>query len=226
LGIEWQDINREELSVHVRPEIDKKDKNRIKPITPELIEYLEQIRPPHINWNSNTKIFQWIHGGKCWYKCWHKAEENAGIKMGLHDTKRFSGTLALRAGASEMELMEHMDHNNISTTRKHYCRAQTRELVNKMVVPIPKTETDTPSPPPTEPQPEKLPEVRLAPAFQFNSMNEIVQFYLNETNRVEHSAIAARTSGGTVLTILEVDEEVTDDKKNKNEVSGSGNNAG
>ncbi|MDR2116029.1 MAG: tyrosine-type recombinase/integrase [Planctomycetaceae bacterium] len=226
LGIEWRDINREELFVHVRPEIDKKDQNRYKPIKSELIEYLELIRPSHINWNSNSKIFQWTHGDKCWYKCWHKAEERAGIKMGLHDLKRFSGDLAIRAGASDLELMQHMDHTNISTTLKHYCRPKTRNIVNKIVVPIPNTNTVTPPPssPTPTPEPQHLPLVHIAPAFQFNSQNEIVQFYLKETQRIENSEIAVRTPSGTILTIVKSEEDISND--NTNNLSCNGNNAG
>ncbi|MDR2756852.1 MAG: site-specific integrase [Planctomycetaceae bacterium] len=216
LGIEWQEINREELSLYIQPEIDKKDKNRSKPLKSELLEYLEQIRQPHTNWNSNSKIFQWTHGNKCWYKCWHKAEELAGVKMGLHDLKRFSGDLALRAGASDLELMQHMDHENISTSLKHYCRPKTRDLVNKITVPIPNTDNVTPLPPsPPPPAPEQLPPVHIAPAFQFHSKNEIIQFYLNETKRLEHSDIVVRTSGGTVLTILNSEEEISGDNNSK-----------
>jgi hypothetical protein len=187
LGIEWRDINKKEMYVKIRSEIDKKDKKRYKPIKPELIEYLEQIHPPHINWNSDSKIFQWNHGDKGWYKCWHKAENVAGIKMGLHDIKRFSGDWAIRAGTSDLELMEHMNHESLSTTLKHYCRPKTRNIVDKIVIPIP-NQTIIPCPP-TPPEPEKLPEVHIAPAFHFNSKNEIIQFYLNETKRLENSDI-------------------------------------
>ncbi|MDR0611223.1 MAG: site-specific integrase [Planctomycetaceae bacterium] len=204
LGIEWRDINRQEMYVKIRSEIDKKSKNRYKPIKTELIEYLEQIRPHNISWNSSEKIFEWVHCNKTWYKCWHKAEETAGIKMGLHDIKRFSGELALLAGADVLQLQAHMDHEDINTTLKHYCRPKTQNMVNKIVVPIPKNETVTPPP---ELEPEELPKVHIAPAFQFHSKSEIIQFYLNETNRLEKSDIIVRTPGGTVLTILKLEEE-------------------
>jgi hypothetical protein len=147
--------------------------------------------------------------------------------MGLHDVKRFSGELALRAGADVLLLQAHMDHANIKTTLNHYCRPKTRNLVDKIVVPIPNQKIK-PSPP-TPPEPEKLPEVRFAPAFHFNSKNEIVQFYLNETKRLEHSAIAARTSSGTILTILNPEEEIPNDNNNNNNnnnATSNGNNAG
>jgi hypothetical protein len=144
--------------------------------------------------------------------------------MGLHDVKRFSGELALRAGASDLELMEHMDHSNIKTTLNHYCRPKTRNLVNKIVVPIP-NQPCPPTPPNQEPEskpnqePEKLAEVCIAPAFHFNSKKEIIQFYFNEKVRLENSAIVVRTSGGTVLTVLE--PEISEDN-----TTGSENNAG
>jgi integrase len=207
LGIEWRDINKKEMYAKIRSEIDKKEKTRFKPIQPILIEYLEHIRPSHINWNSHNKIFEWSHCDTIWYKCWRRAEDSAGIKMGLHDIKRFSGELALRAGADVLLLQAHMDHSNIKTTLNHYCRPKTQNMVNKIVVPIPKNETVTPPPLPPEPEPEKLPEVRIAPAFQFHSKSEIIQFYLNETNRLEKSDIIVRTPGGTVLTILKLEEE-------------------
>jgi hypothetical protein len=64
--------------------------------------------------------------------------------MGLHDIKRYSGSLAIRAGADILTLQQHMNHANIATTLKHYCRPQTGDLVTKIKPPIP---VDTPTPP-------------------------------------------------------------------------------
>jgi hypothetical protein len=219
LGLKWKDIDREDLSVHIRSEIDKKDQDRDKPIKPILIEYLEQIRFGN-TWESNAKIFQWGHGDKQWYKCWHQAEERAGIKMGLHDIKRYSGDLAIRNGATELELMEHMDHEDISTTRNHYCRAKTRELVDKIVVPIPGTETVTPPPsPPLEAEvmpPEqndaKAFKLSFAPAFKFYTMDELQQYYQHEADRLQKSEIVVKTPNGTILTLYE-------DTENKDQTS-------
>jgi integrase len=137
LGIEWRDINKKEMYVKIRSEIDKKEKVRFKPIQPILIESLERIRPIHVTWNSCNRIFEWPHCDTIWYKCWRRAESSAGIKMGLHDIKRFSGELALRAGADVLQLQAHMDHTNIKTTLRHYCRPKTRNIVDKIVIPIP-----------------------------------------------------------------------------------------
>jgi integrase len=69
---------------------------------------------------------------------WNAAEKIIGKRFHLHDLKRYSGELALRAGATVLELQTHMDHSNINTTLKHYCRPTTRKLVQKIVVPLPK----------------------------------------------------------------------------------------
>jgi hypothetical protein len=69
------------------------------------------------------------------------AEEKLGKRFHLHDLKRFSGELALRAGATPLELMQHMDHSSIKTTLKHYCRPTTTGLVKKLKVPLPDRES-------------------------------------------------------------------------------------
>jgi hypothetical protein len=93
-------------------------------------------------------------------------------------------------------------------------------------VPIPNTNTVTPPPssPTPTPEPQQLPLVHIAPAFQFNSQNEIVQFYLKETQRIENSEIAVRTPSGTILTIVKSEEDISND--NTNNLSCNGNNAG
>ena len=52
----------------------------------------------------------------------------------------YDGELALRAGATPLELMQHMDHANIRTTLLHYCRPTTTGLIKKLKVPIPDRE--------------------------------------------------------------------------------------
>jgi hypothetical protein len=73
---------------------------------------------------------------------------------------------------------------------------------------------------------EQLPPVELAPAFQFHSKSEIIQFYLREQERLENSVVVARTSGGTILTIVKLDEEISHDNTNNTTNAPSNGNAG
>lgn len=141
LGIEWSNVNIKELFVRISSTIDKKDKARFKPITQELLEKMQEIR---VSESPTAKVFPWAHGNKVWYQVWNRAETLACVKLGLHDLKRFSGELALRAGASVLELQQHMDHANIKTTLEHYVRPQTRDLVDRINVPIPSSGYDDP----------------------------------------------------------------------------------
>lgn len=93
---------------------------------------------------QRDRVFPWQHGSKTWYSVWNRAEKLAGVNVGLHDLKRYSGELALRAGATMLELQQHMDHADIKTTLEHYCRPQTRDLVNRITVPIPNGEYPDP----------------------------------------------------------------------------------
>jgi len=138
LGIEWCNVNTQERFLVLEPWIDKKDKRRYKPLTAELLDFMLELKGfGAVSGPKRHCVFPWVHGQKAWYECWNRAELAAGVKVGLHDLKRFSGELALRAGATELELMQHMDHANISTTLKHYCRPKTTDLVTRMKVPIP-----------------------------------------------------------------------------------------
>jgi hypothetical protein len=226
LGIEWRDINKKEMYVKIRSEIDKKEKTRFKPIQPILIEYLEQIRPAHITWNSCSKIFQWSHCDTIWYECWRRAEERAGVKMGLHDVKRFSGELALRAGASDLELMEHMDHSNIKTTLNHYCRPKTRNLVDKIVVPIPDNDPES-----KPPMPEKFQHITIASAFHFDSLEDFNRFCNKEIYRIENAREKKlpimQTANGTFLSLYNPEEKPEKkDVSNNNNAPSNRNNAG
>ena len=89
---------------------------------------------------QSALLFPWTHGTKAWYKVWNAAESKLGKRFHLHDLKRFSGELALRAGATPLELMQHMDHANLTTTLLHYCRPTTTGLIKKLKVPIPDRE--------------------------------------------------------------------------------------
>jgi integrase len=142
LGLQFTDIDVSELYLTVPAEIDKKDKTRFKPITSELASQLIDVRRFYDmdmlrSRGVSDKLFPWIHGNKTWYKCWNAAEKIVGKRFRLHDLKRFSGELALRAGASPLELQQHMDHSDIKTTLMHYCRPSTTELVRRFKVPLP-----------------------------------------------------------------------------------------
>jgi integrase len=141
LGMTIKNINFDEQYITVESAIDKAGKTRYKPITPDLAnELLELIRfydYEQIGKEQHGLLFPWTHGTKAWYKVWNAAETKIGKRFHLHDLKRFSGELALRAGAKPLELMQHMDHASLTTTMKHYCRPVTKELVKNMKVPIP-----------------------------------------------------------------------------------------
>ena len=143
LGLTIDNVNFQELFVTIPPDIDKKNTERYKPITRELAEEILNLRRFYDNKQilpaRRKLIFPWIHGSKSWYKCWNAAEKKIGKRFHLHDLKRFAGILALRAGASPLELQQHMDHADLATTLKHYCRPQTTQLVQRIKVPIPKS---------------------------------------------------------------------------------------
>jgi hypothetical protein len=62
-------------------------------------------------------VFPWKHGTKTWYTCWNAAEKAIGKRFHLHDLKRFSGELAMRAGDSDVQAMlESQGHHKIPFT--------------------------------------------------------------------------------------------------------------
>jgi integrase len=163
LGLNIDNIHFKELYVTIPPGIDKKNTERYKPITKELANEIIDLRRFYDNSlmvpAQRKKVFPWIHGTKKWYFCWHAAEAKLGKRFHLHDLKRFAGELALRAGATPMELQQHLDHASLKTTLAHYCRPQTRELVQRIKVPIPKKSLHT----------------RQTPLFTEPELNTIIQ---------------------------------------------------
>jgi integrase len=145
LGLAVGQVDFKQQFITVESAIDKKRKTRYKPITPALVSELLDLRRFYdvdkLSPCQSALLFPWTHGTKAWYKVWNMAEEKLGKRFHLHDLKRFSGELALRAGATPLELMQHMDHANITTTLKHYCRPTTTGLVKKLKVPLPDRES-------------------------------------------------------------------------------------
>ena len=145
LGITLDSVNFKEQFITVESENDKKRKTRFKPITSELssdlVELLRFYDMTQIPKDQHRHLFPWSHGSKAWYRIWNAAESKVGKRFHLHDLKRFSGELALRAGASPLELMQHMDHASLTTTMNHYCRPTTTRLLQKLKVPIPNRES-------------------------------------------------------------------------------------
>jgi integrase len=141
LGMNIDAVNFNEHFVTVDKTIDKKEKVRYKPITPELAADILNLRRFYDNSQMvpalRKRIFPWTHGNKRWYICWNAAEQKLGKRFHMHDIKRFSGELVLRAGATPLELQQHMDHANIATTLLHYCRPQTTNLIRRIRVPLP-----------------------------------------------------------------------------------------
>lgn len=201
VGATWSDINQENLFLAVRPEIDKKDKVRHKPITVQLLRQLQELQAlGKPTGPKRNHLFPWVHGRKAWYDTWKKAETAAGVKLGLHDLKRFSGELALRAGATVLELQQHMDHANIRTTMDHYCRPENRQLVDRIIVPIPDDEYHAP-------EPVRNIETEISEAEQ--RIDELrLQKLLGGGIDVQKLAAIMRgeawpTEGGTVLTVFD-----------------------
>jgi hypothetical protein len=161
-----------------------------------------------------------LHGAEFVRKLQEEGLNNTTIAKHCRHLNSIFSKLGPQAHRNSKKLLDYapyfqppkVEENN--TTLKHYCQPEIRELVDKMTVPIPGAETATPTPTP-EPAAESEPplHVRIAPAFQFNSKNEIIQFYLKEIKRAEECTFAAKTSSGTILTLYEEKEEKTDDNK-------------
>jgi integrase len=223
LSLEWCNVNTKERYVTVEEWQDKKHRRRFKPLTADLLEKMLELKAcGGVTGPKRHCLFPWVHCQKTWYQVWNRAQLEAGNTIGLHDLKRFSGELALRAGASELELMQHMDHANISTTLKHYCRPKTTDLVNRMKVPLP---MEFEPPPPEDPiiaenerrvnaahqwlDEQRLARLlaagidlhRLAEAIRETSCTEIIE-------QPEQSKTGWRTAGGTVLTVFGGESEV------------------
>jgi len=102
LGIEIGRVNFTEFFVTVDGSIDKIGRERYKPITPGLANDILNLRRFYdfsvIPSGQHKLVFPWIHGDKKWYEVWNSAELKVGKRFHLHDLKRFSGELALRAG--------------------------------------------------------------------------------------------------------------------------------
>ena len=156
LGLKLSDINFAEFFVTVPAAVDKKDTERYKPLTPELAAELVELRRfydlSQIQPARQPLLFPWIHGDKKWYQCWNSAESKVGKRFRLHDLKRFSGELALRVGATPLELQQHMDPADFRTRLTHYCRPVTTALVHKFKVPLPGTKHHRTTPLFTEPE--------------------------------------------------------------------------
>ena len=114
LGVNQSDVNWHEHTIYILPENDKKQKFRTKPLTADLVaNLLDLLRfydKDAIPASMQNRLFPWTHCTNTWYKCWNTAEERVGMRFRLLDLKRFSGHLALQAGANAIELMKHMDH--------------------------------------------------------------------------------------------------------------------
>ena len=106
LSLEWCNVNTKERFLTVEEWQDKKKRRRFKPLTDDLIAKLHKLQGfGTVTGPKRHCLFPWVHGDKKWYECWNSAKNAAGVTVGLHDLKRFSGELALRCGATELELM-------------------------------------------------------------------------------------------------------------------------
>jgi integrase len=111
------------------------------PLTPHLAAQLVDLRRfydlDQIPENRRNLLFPWIHGNKQWYACWNAAEGIVGKRFRLHDLKRYSASKALEAGATPLELQQHLDHADIKTSTLFYTEAETAKLVRRLKIPFP-----------------------------------------------------------------------------------------
>ncbi|MCG2682380.1 MAG: site-specific integrase [Planctomycetales bacterium] len=115
-------------------EFDKCGVERVKPLHRVAIAHLLKIRLP-----NSSRLFEWRHGWKAFYKEWHAIQDMAGIEtkdhFTLHDLKRTAGT-ELSEIASPWVVQQMLDHSSINTSR-HYVNAaeQCREAVDNFPMP-------------------------------------------------------------------------------------------
>jgi integrase len=128
-GLKWEAVDLRNHCFFVSPELDKVGHARIKYLLPQLTRLLLKIRTPE------PRVFHWTHGMKTFYEQWNNACENAGVKLTLHDLKRYATQVALRSGADIATLKEFCDHSNINTTMQHYTRGDVEALIANLQLP-------------------------------------------------------------------------------------------
>ena len=128
-GLTWEAVDVSNKFFFISPELDKVGHARIKYLHPNLSRLLLKIR------TEDSRLFAWDHGFVAFYREWGKACENAGIKLTLHDLKRYASQVAIRSGADIATLKEFCDHSNINTTLQHYARGDVESLIEKLQLP-------------------------------------------------------------------------------------------
>jgi integrase len=128
-GLKWEAVDLQHNLFFVSPELDKAHTERIKYLHPKLSRMLLQIR------TADPFVFVWPHGNKKFYKIWGQASEAVGVKLTLHDLKRYASQLAIRSGADVTTLREFCDHSNIATTLQHYARGDVQQLIGNLRLP-------------------------------------------------------------------------------------------
>ena len=106
----------------VPPEIDKKRRERRKPLNPHVLQALRTVQGCQSLFPNEEKLLPWTHGKKCFYDTWHELNETAGITPHImpHDLKRYSLQLACRSGVDAATLQALGDHASLKTTMDHY----------------------------------------------------------------------------------------------------------
>jgi len=128
-GLRWDAVDLSNNLFFVSPELDKVGHARIKYLHPKLSRLLLQIR------TTDPRLFAWSHGFKTFYREWGNACESTGVKLTLHDLKRYASQVAVRSGADPATLKEFCDHSNLNTTMQHYARGDVEALIGKFQLP-------------------------------------------------------------------------------------------
>jgi integrase len=128
-GLKWDALDLHNQIFFVTPELDKANKERLKFLHPNLSRLLLKLR------TADPRVFVWTHGDKKFYTLWNQAIESVGLKLTLHDLKRYASQLALRSGANVATLQEFCDHADITTTLKHYARGEVASLIPNLKLP-------------------------------------------------------------------------------------------
>lgn len=131
-GLTWEDLDIPGSRVIVPNTLDKKKRERVKPLHPKVLQHLRAVQS-----GTDRRLLPWSHGITVFGHDLTALNQTAGIthKITLHDIKRYAIQAAVRSGMDANTVMLLGDHSSFKTTQDHYARENLTRYVEKIWLP-------------------------------------------------------------------------------------------
>ncbi len=125
LGLTWGRVSLETLEVHVLAPTSKSRKERVVPISPDMVKVFSEWQATQPDTKSNDPVLPWPHDTyRTIYDDWHAIQAAAGMPEGEHyvpkNCRSMCASELIAANVPTVVVKDFLGHATVATTENYY----------------------------------------------------------------------------------------------------------